>query len=122
MATPAAGKEGSAVKKLLRRLALIFALFVVATVGAYYGVQRTTAFAMARANVVGLAGSRDLGNPVIARLRPFGYAMRVSDSSGTAEFAVDLTGPRGKAIAYVRLKKELGQWSILDSRVTRAGP
>lgn len=99
-------------KKRLRWAAAIAAI-PIAFVAAYIGVQSSTAFELARERILSSPEVVELGVPVTARLRPFGYAMRVTDSSGTAEFALNLRGVHGRAVAHAKLAKELGQWKVL---------
>jgi hypothetical protein len=114
------GTTMTVVKKVVWGMATIAAVALVATVGAYVGVQRSTAFEMARAHILSLPSTRALGEPVVTRLRPFGYAMKVTDSSGSAEFSLDVKGQNGSGIAHARLKKELGQWNIVDAALVRS--
>lgn len=92
----------------------------ISFVAAYIGVQQTTAFELARERILSSPEAAELGMPVTARLRPFGYAMRVSDSSGTAEFALNLRGAHGSAVAHAKLTKELGRWEVVGMSINKA--
>lgn len=105
------------VNRIVRKIAIVIGLIFFAALAAYWGVQRTTPFQIAEAYTLNSQDVARLGSPVVARLRFFGYSMRVSDTNGSAEFAFSVRGVNGTAIFHVRLKKEFGKWSVIDSQV-----
>jgi hypothetical protein len=106
----------------MRKVAIWAGVFLIVaasiTMVAHYGLQRSEAFQTAHAYVLAQPQVRELGDPVEAHLRFLEASLKWSSSTGSADFAIDVEGQRGKAIAYVQLKKSLGQWSVVDWRLT----
>ncbi|MFT4047595.1 MAG: hypothetical protein QM661_13005 [Solimonas sp.] len=107
-------------KGIVRKVAIALVLLCAVTLSAYWGVQQTESFKVAKAYVLEEPEVTRLGIPVAATLRFFGYSMKVSDTNGSAEFAFIVQGTSGRAVARVRLKKGFGGWSVIDSQVIQS--
>ncbi len=61
-----------------------------------------------------------IGEPVEdATIFPSGQ-MRIQGARGSAQFAIKIAGPRGKADAYVEASSDIGQWKLTRLRVVFA--
>ena len=104
-------------KEITRKIVIALAPLIASTVVAYWAVQQTESYKIAEAYVTEMREVDRLGHPIAIRLRFFGYSMEVSGSSGTAEFSFDVKGDGHNAVAHVRLKKDLGQWSVVGAKL-----
>lgn len=91
-------------------------LLVLATVGAYFGVQRTEAFVIAEREIRMLPEVRALGAPIDSRLHFTEYSVHSNDTNGGGNFSLDVRGPRGRGVIRVEMRKHLGEWSLKDYR------
>lgn len=90
---------------------------VVAIAAVYFGPRQLEAYEMGRDYVLEQPEiQKNLGVPLTADLRLLDSRWREGECCGSAEFALDVTGANGRAIAYVNLIKERGQWRVEDWR------
>jgi hypothetical protein len=88
-------------------VAFVFGIFSL-IVGAIRGSDvAKEAFARAQSNAVVV---QRLGTPISEGWLVLG-SINVSGTSGNADLAVPLSGPKGKATVYVRARKAMGKWN-----------
>ena len=93
---------------------VLFAGFIVLIVMIVFGMMKSSdaykdALAMAQANPY---VQDALGSPIEAGLLVMGN-INVSGSSGHADLAIPVSGPRGSGTIYVVASKSAGQWAVL---------
>ena len=89
----------------------LLAVFVVLILTLVFGMIKSSgvykdALAIARAHP---AVVRALGSPIEDGIYVMG-SMNVSGSSGHADLAIPISGPRGKGTIYAKASKHAGQW------------
>lgn len=99
--------------KILKIIAvLLFVIYPLASASGYLIVLRTDAY-QALVAFVGTSNEirKQVGDHPSMRLHFFGYSIRVSGPSGSAEFSADVEGAAGSGKLAARLVKA-GDWKI----------
>ena len=66
--------------------------------------------------------SEELGQLRSKRLSILGgYSVRYQGPSGQAEYAISVRGEKGRGVVYLKLEKDVGQWTVLQARLVHAG-